>query len=267
MAWAVLVRGGELLAAEQEPFALDGLPSPRPFSRRSTRRSSLGLWQRLREPLRADDGTGRDLRRRVFGTNRPWDCRHERRRPRRRFVGRRRFRLLRANRRHGGSIRPAMRGVHSTIGRRQCPARRSAVLHRQASPTRPESLHPLPRMPAAACRTCSVRLERTVAAFLLKAWSGTAGVRTTSASPTRIVDRRRPVRAVARPPTTAQTSASEVAIASWTRTAVRAGTVRRRSIYPSFQNRRVAIFRSPISATRPWTLARTTRTALRSTRG
>src|SRR5271155_2838136 len=100
-------------------------------------------------------------------------------------------------------------------------ARRSAVPDRAASRIRP-------MIATAARRTVNARAERTGAASRRRAWPATAGVRTTSALPTRLVDRGRLALAVGRPRTTARTLVTLGAIVSWTRTADRAVTARPR---------------------------------------
>ena len=115
----------------------------------------------------------------------------------------------------------ALAGLPSNTGAHLCPALRSAVLHRshalvglaQASPT--ASLRRASPIPSA-------QTERTAAASPGQAWSRQADVRTTSASPTRIVQRGRPASAAARPRTTARMFVTLAAIAPWTRIAARA---------------------------------------------
>jgi len=92
----------------------------------------------------------------------------------------------------------------------------------------------------------------------LKAWSGRADVRTTSASATRIVERGRHAFAVARPRTTARMFVTLGAIAPWTRIAAQADIAHPRGKLATL---------TPIIATRHRTSASTIRTALRSTRG
>ena len=144
---------------------------------------------------------------------------------------------------------PATPGFPCSIDRRQPAARRSVDLDLPASLTRPES-------PPPACRTLNAPPERTGAAFLSKASSGSEGVRTMSASPIRIVDRERPASVGARR-LTAQTFASTEAIASWTRIVVPATIARPHSW-------RTAWRQDSIFATRHRIPAWTTPTALRS---
>jgi hypothetical protein len=146
----------------------------------------------------------------------------------------------------------ATRRFPFTIGLRLHAAPRSAVLDRPRNRTGPEW-----QVRAAARRTPSAPAELTVVASHLKAWSGPAGVRTTSASPTRIVPRGRRACAAPRLPTTARMFARPEAIASSTRTVVQA--VIAPPPWPATE-------RSPIIAIRHRTHASTTRIALSSTR-
>jgi hypothetical protein len=109
----------------------------------------------------------------------------------------------------------------------------------------------------AARRTPSARAARMVVVFRSKGSSETADVRTTRASPTRIVRRGRRACAALRRRTTVRTFARREAIASSTRTAVQAGIAR---------PRRAATESPSTIATRHRTHALTTRTAPPATR-
>jgi len=176
---------------------------------------------------------------------------------RERFVGRHRSSPGdRASRRE--RPRWMTRTFPSTIGLWLRAAQRSAVLDRPTNPTRPESLPPASAASAPARRTPTATAELTAVAFRLPAKSGSAGVRTTSASLTRIVHRGRRASAVARLRTTPRMSAYREAIAPSTRTVALAVIARPRG--------RGAKKQAPIIATPHWTNASTTRTARPSMR-
>lgn len=164
--------------------------------------------------------------------------------------------------------RRAMQRFPSNIGARLCPAPRSAVLDHQGSPT---------RLPALVRRrappTPSAQPERTAVASPGQAWSQTADVRTTSASPTRLVERGRPAFAVVRPRTTARICVTLVAIVPWTRIAAQADIAlpqwrpaTQQTTKPWSRAGTMAV-RTPTIAIRHRISASTIRTALRSTRG
>lgn len=112
----------------------------------------------------------------------------------------------------------------SIIDRARCSAHPNAALHlsiarverAQASPTRHLSGRHAPRIPSA-------QPGSTVVAFPMTAWLRLAGVRTTSAPATRVVERGRPASAAAHRQTTAPIFALPQATAPWTRIAAHAG--------------------------------------------
>jgi hypothetical protein len=159
-------------------------------------------------------------------------------------------------------LRPKRRATSTAVATR----RFLSITGRWARPVLPsEALAPRtflraphPQPPRAARRTRTARAEPT--ADVTRTFLHLPSAPMTSASPIRIVRRRRHVFAVARPPTTPRTPAYPGAIASLTRTVARVATARR-------HHRHSAGTRRLTTVTPPRTRASTTPTAPRSTRG